>query len=305
MKILKDDVSIEENTVIVLGSFDGIHIGHRKLIETAIEIGQMMRMQSMVYTFSNHPLSIINSHRTPKLLMSNKVKIDYLEKLGVDLLALIEFNRKFMEISPEDFIRLLTEKYGAKHIIVGYNYRFGYKNLGDVELLRSMQENLGFELHVVEPVKVGDTPVSSTLIRGLIDEGEIVSANEFLGHSFFIDGKVIRGKQIGRTIGFPTINIDYNIKNLVPRGGVYYTVAEIQGEYFKGITNVGYNPTVNGNKLSIETHLLDFNKDIYDQYFKLHFIDRIRDEKKFANIELLKMQIQKDKEFVEQQIMWF
>ncbi|WBW94838.1 bifunctional riboflavin kinase/FAD synthetase [Oceanirhabdus sp. W0125-5] len=305
MKILKDDVGIHENTVIVLGSFDGIHIGHRKLIETAIEIGQMSRMKSMVYTFANHPLSVINSHRTPKLLMSNKVKIEYFEKLGVDILALIEFNKEFMEISPEDFIKLLTEKYGAKHIIVGYNYRFGYKNLGDVELLRSMQENLGFELHVVEPVKLGGTPVSSTFIRGLIIEGEISVANEFLGHSFVIDGKIIRGKQIGRTIGFPTINLDYNLENLVPRGGVYYTVAEIEGEYFKGITNVGYNPTVNGNKLSIETYLLDFNKDVYDYYFKLHFIERIRDEKKFENIELLKKQIQRDKEYVEQQVMWF
>ena len=305
MKILKDDVRIQEDTVIVLGSFDGIHIGHRKLIETAIEIARMLGIKSMVYTFGNHPLSVINSHRTPKLLMSNNVKIEYIKKLGVDLVTLIEFNREFMEMSPEGFVRHLTEKYGAKHIIVGYNYRFGYKNLGDAELLRSLQKDLGFELHVVEPVKIGDTPVSSTLIRGLIDEGEIVAANEFLGHSFVIDGKVIRGKQIGRTIGFPTINIDYNVDNLVPRGGVYYTVAEIQGEYFKGITNVGYNPTVNGNKLSIETHLLNFNEDVYDQYFKLHFIDRIRDEKKFKNIELLKKQIQKDKEFVEQQIMWF
>ncbi|MCM1991122.1 bifunctional riboflavin kinase/FAD synthetase [Oceanirhabdus seepicola] len=305
MKLLKDDGRIQEDTVIVLGSFDGIHIGHRKLIETAIEIGQMLGIQSMVYTFGNHPLSVINSHRTPKLIMSNKVKIEYFEKLGVDLLALTQFNSEFMEWSPEEFIRLLTEKYGAKHIIVGYNYRFGYKNLGDVELLKSMQKNLGFELHVVNPVKIGDTPVSSTLIRGLIIEGQIATANKFLGHSFVMDGIVIRGKQIGRTIGFPTINIDYNIKNLVPRGGVYYTVAEIEGQYFKGITNVGYNPTVNGNKLSIETHLLDFDKDVYDNYFKLHFIDRIRDEKKFKNIELLKRQIQKDKEFVEQQIMWF
>ncbi len=305
MKILKDDVRIQEDTVVVLGNFDGIHIGHKKLIQTAIEIGQMLGLQSMVYTFGNHPLSIINSHRTPKLLMSNKIKIEYLEKLGVDLLALIKFNKEFMEISPDDFIKLLTEKYGAKHIIVGYNYRFGYKNLGDVELLRTMQKTLGYELHVVDSVKSGGTPVSSTLIRGLIIEGEIVAANEFLGHSFVIDGKVIRGKQIGRTIGFPTINIDYNIENLVPRGGVYYTVAEIQGKYYKGLTNVGYNPTVNGDKLSIETHLLDFNKDVYDQYFKLHFINRIRDEKKFKNIDLLKGQIQKDKEFVEQQIMWF
>ena len=305
MKILKDDVRIHEETAIVLGSFDGIHIGHRKLIETANEIRRMFGMKSMVYTFSNHPLSIINSHRTPKLLMSNKVKIEYFEKLGVDLLALTEFNSEFMECSPEDFARLLTEKYGAKHIIVGYNYRFGYKNLGDVELLRSMQKNLGFELHVVNPVKIGDTPVSSTLIRGLIIEGQIASANEFLGHSFVMDGMVIHGKQIGRTIGFPTINMDYNIENLAPRGGVYYTVAEIEGEYFKGITNVGYNPTVNGDKLSIETYLLDFDKDVYDHYFKLHFIDRIRDEKRFNNIELLKEQIQKDKEYVEQQIMWF
>ena len=160
-----------------------------------------------------------------------------------------------------------------------------------------------------------DTVVSRTLIdkeAGTVTlfafgEGQGLSEHTapFDAMVFVIDGEVIRGKQIGRTIGFPTLNIDYNIENLVPKGGVYYTIGEINGQYFKGITNVGYNPTVNGNKLSIETHLLDFDREVYGEYFKLHFIDRIRDEKKFDNVNMLKEQIQKDKEYAEEQILWF
>lgn len=302
MKILDGTKGLDKDSVIALGSFDGIHVGHKALVDLALELGEKNNMKTVIFTFDNHPLSVINRDRMPKLLTSKKVKIDNFSKMGLDYLTLVKFDQEFMKKTPEEFVKLLVEEYSCKHIVVGFNYRFGHKNLGDVELLRKLQTKYGYEVHMVKPVKLNESSVSSTLIRGLVFEGDIARANRFLGHTFVLDGKVIQGKKIGRTIGFPTLNLDYDYKCVVPKGGVYSTLVEYKGEIYKGITNVGYNPTVNGNKLSIETHVLDFDEDIYGEYFKLHFIRKIREEKKFDSIEDLKRQIEKDREIVDKDI---
>lgn len=312
MKILRDNFKgkIENPTFVVLGSFDGIHLGHRALIENAIfeakkynqEIAnEEFKAKVMVCTFKNHPLTIINKDLAPKLIMGNEQKIEVLRELGVDIVNFMDFNKEFMKFSPEDFIINLKKCYNVKGIIIGFNYRFGYKNLGDTDLLKKLSKDFKFNLTVVNPVIISDEIVSSSAIRYHIQEGNIERANKFLTRPFLLSGKVIKGKQIGRTIGFPTINLDYNKRFVIPKGGVYYTFVVYKNNTYKGITNIGYNPTVDGKKLSVETHILNFNKFIYNEEVKIYFIAKIRDEKKFHCLEELKQQLDKDKAFASSQ----
>lgn len=316
MKIIKDNFNEKLNfsTFIVLGSFDGIHLGHKSLIKKSIDMTRkynkrkeenlnFSNAKTMVCTFENHPLTVINEDMAPKLIMDNTHKIQVLEKLGVDVINFITFNDDFMRISPEDFIKKLVSCYNAVGIIVGFNYRFGYKNLGDVELLKKYSEILGFKLYVVKPVKLKDEIISSSKIRTYIQEGEIEKANTMLGRPFMLNGKVIEGRQIGRTIGFPTINLDYDKKFILPQGGVYYSLVKYKDKLYKAMTNVGYNPTVKGKKLCVETNILDFNQCIYGEYVEVFFLHKIREEKNFNSLEELISQLNKDKKIVKNQNM--
>lgn len=289
--------TIDDKTYIALGSFDGLHMGHLSLINKTIELAKENNIKSMVFTFKNHPLTVINSDIAPKLIISNDEKTKLLKNLGIDILNYAEFNNEFMKINPEDFICNLLKHYNAKGFVVGFNYRFGYKNLGDVDLLKNLSEKYNFDIYIVKPVKVNGEVISSSKIRHLISEGDITKANYFLTRPFMLEGKVIKGKQLGRKINFPTINLDYDRNIVLPKGGVYFTSIEYNNEKFKGITNIGYNPTVRDKKLSIETHMLDFNKEIYNENVKVFFHKRIRDEKKFESVEKLAEQLSKDKEF--------
>lgn len=307
MKIIRDNFTkiIDVPTVIILGSFDGIHIGHRALVENAKNLAKKIKeehniddIRIMVCTFKNHPLSVINREICPKLLMSNKEKSKLFEELGIDILNYMEFNREFMEILPGDFVKNLREYYNAYGIVVGFNYRFGYKNLGDVEFLQERSSELGYELKVVEPITIDEELASSSVVRHNLQEGNIAKANKLLQRPFMLSGRVIEGRQLGRTIDFPTVNLNYNKRYLVPKGGVYGTIVEYKNKFYKGITNIGYNPTVNGKKLSIETHILNFNENIYKKDIKIYFMEKIREEKKFLTIQELKNQLIKDKEYV-------
>lgn len=304
MIVLKDNFKTKLNmdTIIALGSFDGIHLGHISLIKECIEQAKINGCRSMIYTFENHPLSIINKELTPKLLMSNKEKIRVLDKYGVEVICLAHFDKEYMKISPEGFVENLIKNYNAKGIVVGFNNRFGYKNLGDNELLRRMSEQLNFKLWIKDAVKDKDEIISSSKIRNIIsEEGDIEKGNKLLNRNFMLDGKVIKGKQLGRKLGFPTVNLDYNKDFVIPRGGVYYTAVEYKSELYKGITNIGYNPTVNDEKLGIETHMFNFDKEIYGEYIRVYFIKRIRDEKKFSSLEGLIEQLRNDKIYAEKQ----
>lgn len=291
--------NFEHDTCIALGSFDGLHLGHCRLVNKAIELAKKSNGKSMVYTFKNHPLSIINKELVPKLLMDMNQKGKVLSNMGLDYLTLVEFDESFMKLSPEDFIANIVKKYNAKSIIVGFNYRFGYKNLGDVEFLKEVSKKYEFKLYVIKPVKFKKEIVSSSHIRHIIaDSGDMEKATLMLTRPYSIYGQVIKGKQLGRVLGFPTINLDYNKEYLTPRGGVYFTLVEYDGLYYKGVTNVGYNPTVEDGKLSIETHMLDFNKNVYGEELRVHFIHRIRDEKKFNSLDELALRINEDKKYV-------
>lgn len=286
-----------EKTYIALGSFDGIHKGHLTLMREVIKLSQKNDAKSMVYTFKNHPLTIISKTSKPKIIMSNDKKIEVLKNMGIDIVCLEVFDRKLMAMEPKSFIEMLLNKFNAKGIVIGFNYRFGYKNKGDIILLKKLSKELNFELIVMKPYKEDGNVISSSLIRELIAKGKIEQANKLLTRPFELDGIVVHGKKIGRTIGFPTVNLSYNEEIILPKIGVYFTNVIIDNKIYKGITNVGNNPTVNGDNITVETYILNFSKDVYGKKIKVYFLERIREQEKFESLEILKKQLEKDKMF--------
>ncbi|MGL4742724.1 MAG: bifunctional riboflavin kinase/FAD synthetase [Sarcina sp.] len=298
--ILIDDKTKENfkyDTYIALGSFDGLHKGHLTLMYELVRLSKENCAKSMVYTFANHPLSVINPNSKPKILMTNDKKLAVLESLGIDLVCLDNFDNKLMSKTPEEFIKMLLDKFNAKGFVVGFNYRFGYKNKGDIKLLEDLGKKYNFTVSVLDAYKENGCIISSTKIREFIAKGEIEMANELLTREFLLTGEVVRGKQLGRTIGFPTANLQVDETLVLPKIGVYYTNVEIDGEIFKGITSVGNNPTVNGEKITVETYILNFAKDIYGKRIKVYFIESIRGQVKFNSLDELKKQLEKDKMF--------
>ena len=298
--IIKDTDLIELQTsdnYIALGSFDGLHLGHLSLIHKICEEANNNGGKSIVYTFKNHPRAVLNLNNTPKLLMNNDEKAEILEECGIDMVYFQEFDNAFMKMKPREFIEFLINKFHVKGLAVGFNYKFGYKNTGDTELLKELQKEYGFELFIMEPCKYKGEVISSTRIRKEVEEGNVYEAYKMLSHPLKLSGEVVHGRKIGRTIGFPTANLDYDKKFILPAIGVYYTNVKVNNNIYKGITSVGNNPTVDGKKLTIETYILDFNEDIYEKYIDVFFIKKIRNEKKFNGIEQLKDQLKKDKCF--------
>lgn len=287
----------EFNNYIALGSFDGLHVGHLSLIYKVVELAENNNGKSMVFTFKNHPKSFIDEANSPKLLIDNKKKTEVLNKNGIDIVCFKEFDYEFMKMSPKEFVEFLVLKYNAKGIVVGFNYKFGYKNLGNIELLKELQKQYGYELYVMEACSYKEEVVSSTRIRKAISDGDVLEASKMLNRPYSLIGEVIDGRKIGRTIGFPTANLKYDKNFILPGIGVYYTNIKVNNKIYKAITSVGSNPTVDGKKITVETYILDFNKDIYGEIVEVSFIKKIRNEKKFKGLEQLKAQIEKDKDF--------
>ena len=285
------------NNYIALGSFDGLHLGHLSLIYKVVEIAKKNNGRSMVFTFKNHPKTLLNKKNVPKLLMDNNRKVEVLKTHKVDIVCFQEFDLEFMKMSPEEFVKFLVLKYNIKGFVVGFNYKFGYKNLGDVELLQKLKNKYGYELYVMEPCTYKTQVISSTRIRRSLEAGDVFEASKMLGLPYTLAGEVIHGKKLGRTIEFPTANLNYNENFILPKVGVYYTNIKVNNSIYKGITSVGNNPTVEGKTLTIETYILDFNNDIYGQKIEVGFIKKIRDVKKFHDVEELKSQLEKDRTF--------
>ncbi|WP_299994300.1 bifunctional riboflavin kinase/FAD synthetase [uncultured Clostridium sp.] len=289
-----------KNNYIALGSFDGLHLGHLSLIEKAKDLAVKNNGKSIIFTFKNHPRKFLNTTNKIQLIMTNEEKIDILQNEEVDIIAFKAFDEKIMKMMPDEFIRWLCKSYNVKGIIVGFNFKFGYKNLGDVETLEKFQEEYKYKLYVMKPYTMQDEIISSTSIRKELLDGNVKKAFNMLSRPYMLSGKVIDGKKLGRTIGFPTANLEINKEKVIPKKGVYYTNVKIDEKTFKGITSVGNNPTVNGQELTLETYILNFNEDIYGKEIKVYFIDRIRDEVKFNNINELVAQLKKDKKFAEE-----
>lgn len=290
--------NIAKPAAIALGTFDGVHMGHQKLIEELMKVKKVTACPTMVYTFYNHPLLQIAPERAPALLMDLSEKINMFNRLGIDYLVLNEFDESFLKIPARDFVKeCLVQRYPVNTLVVGYNFRFGYQGLGDVKLLKSMGDEYGFNLIVVPPVKISGQIVSSSMIRALIEDGKVERVARYLGYFYALSGVVVRGYGRGRIIGFPTANLNYNTRKAIPKCGVYLTKNTFKGENFWGVTNVGSNPTFHMEGMHIETHFINFNQNLYHERISLEFIKRIRDEHAYPNMDELRKQISHDVDY--------
>lgn len=288
-----------KKTIVTIGTFDGVHIGHQKIIEKLIQETKKADCESLILTFFPHPRMVLNGSSSIKLLNTINEKSSLLEKMGLDNLVVHPFDKKFSNLSAEEFVKtILVDSFNLKKIIIGYDHRFGNNRAANIDDLISFGKKYDFEVEQISAQEIDSVSVSSTKIRDAITDGNMIVANEFLGYDYILSGKIITGKQLGRTIGFPTANIkiEENYK-LIPKNGVYIVKSHLQEKTVFGIMNIGLNPTVNGEDLSIEVHFLDFDADLYNKNITVSVIARIRDEQKFTSIDLLKAQIQEDKNY--------
>ena len=279
-----------------LGNFDGLHIGHMALINTLINECRLNSLKSVVYTFTRHTGNMLRKTLISPLITINEQKTKLLASTDLDFLYYQEFDEAYSRLSPDEFIKnILLDRLKIRLAVVGFNYRFGYMGRGDAEYLKKCGDKLGFRVIIVPPVRVNSEIVSSTLIREYIKKGKIDRVFQLLGRHFSLNGTVISGRHIGRTLGFPTANILADPEMVVPANGVYITKTKLGDQWINGITNVGVAPTIRAGKIfSIETHLLDYDRDIYGKSIEVCFIQRLRGEKKFENTEALKRQVTED-----------
>ena len=282
------------NSVITLGNFDGIHLGHQELVRMVMKRAQEIRGQSMVVTFRPHPLKVLAPEKCPPLISIYEEKIELFRKLGIDVLVKIPFSLHFAEMSPRDFVRkILCDLLGLKEIFVGYNYRFGRGREGTTQTLRAMGEEFNFRVNEVKQIALKSEVISSTRIRQLLTAGEVEHAAELLGRPYAITGIVIRGDSRGKTLGFPTANIASK-HAIVPANGVYAVKLSARDTCYSGVVNIGVRPTFETKSLAIEVHVFDFNEDLYGEEVTIYFIRKIREERKFETSEALIGQIIKD-----------
>lgn len=278
--------------VVALGMFDGVHIGHKALISRAVEEANILRAEPAVFTFSNHPMDVLGG--SVKLLSSMKERNAMIRALGVQELVSEPFTCELAALEPEAFVDLLQARWDVKAVVAGYNYTFGSRGLGTPETLERIGKERGFRVLVVPPVLYEGEPVSSTRVREAVERGDVALAGALLGRMYSLSGRIIRNKRIGRRIGFPTANIEPEERRVLPPDGVYATIAYVRGAAYRAVTNIGTNPTIEDGKLGIETHLLDFDADIYGEVLTVAFHSFLRGEIKFSGVEELKEQIKLD-----------
>ncbi len=279
---------------VALGNFDGVHLGHQEIIRRTVETAGWRGHDAVVYTFDPHPRVVLNkAPEIPKITtLAERAKI--LEHMGVHVLILAEFTLAFASQPPTDFVHnILVEELGAQDVFIGENYRFGKDRLGTSELLRELGPEMGFRVHVVEPLMSGNVRVSSSRIREHLLKGELEEANRLLGREFTVEGRVIHGHHRGKTLGFPTANIKPDPK-LHPPTGVYAAFCRVGADTHPAVMNIGYNPTFKGRKVSYEIHILDFDADLYGQHIKAYLVSRLRPELTFNGPDELIAQINKD-----------
>jgi len=289
--------------VATVGFFDGVHRGHRFLIDRVKEIASAKGYQSAVITFSIPPRQIMNPLYKPQLLTTYSEKMDLLADTGIDECMALNFSKELSNYSALQFMTdILSIRYNVRHLIVGYDHRFGHNRSEGFEDYVHYGQGIGIEVERMPAFLWDNKPISSSAIRQLLSEGEVAAASEALSYTYFLNGTVTSGHQVGRQIGFPTANVAVEGDDkLIPEGGVYAVKVRVGEKEYKGMLNIGHRPTLNnGNDLSIEVHILNFDTDIYNCPIRISFIRRIRSEHKFDNVNALKVQLQKDKQAVEQ-----
>lgn len=294
---LKDIESRTGSTSVAIGNFDGVHLGHQALISSMLATAQMEKLRPTVLTFYPHPVEVLKPHKKLERLTTTSEKLELLEKLGVEQVLVARFDEALSQLTPDFFFeRFLKDGLRAKSIHVGFNFVFGKDRTGDIATLRELSNKEGIFLQVEDQVNAQGERISSSGIRKLLAEGNVLKAAQHLGRPYTITGQVIRGDQRGRKLGFPTANLRCPLDKVLPANGVYFTRAQWQQEELCAVTNVGTRPTFTEGEVApvIEVHILDFDSDIYEEFLTVDFLGRIREEKKFSSVDELKSQIVKD-----------
>jgi riboflavin kinase / FMN adenylyltransferase len=288
-----------KNAVVTIGTFDGVHKGHQKILNRLTKLASEKKGESVVLTFWPHPRQVLNPEsKDIRVLSTVQEKIELLASQHIDHLLIIPFNKEFSDLTSDEFIELiLVNKIGTKQLIIGYDHKFGKNRTGGLEQLKACSSRYGFEVEEISREDIQNVGISSTIIRKALLDGDVKTALEYLGRPYSFSGIVMHGKQLGRTIGFPTANISINDSSkLIPSDGVYAVLIKVEDNIFKGMMNIGFRPTVNGKDRVIEVNIFDFKKDIYGMEVRVDLIAYLRQEEKYSSIDILKEQLFKDKE---------
>tara|TARA_B100000929_G_scaffold290029_1_gene282320 strand:- start:373 stop:1305 length:933 start_codon:yes stop_codon:yes gene_type:complete len=294
---LSQELNIKKDlrdSFITIGVFDGVHLGHRHLAKKLIESAMKNGKSSGIITFKNHPATVINPRFQPSFLTSFETKLDLLKNTGVDFVSAITFDHKVADLTAENFLSLLKNRLGMKGLVVGPDFQMGKNREADTNRLATLGSKLGFELEVVDVQTKGGDQVRSTMIRSLISDGDVKNASVMLGRKFSLEGSVITGMKRGKSLGFPTANLKANEDIAIPSNGIYATVATIKGVRYPAATSVGTNPTFPGKEQTIETYILDFDKNIYGQSLSISFYEKLRNELTFDSVDNLIEQMKSD-----------
>ena len=283
--------------VTTIGTFDGVHIGHQKILNQVVKLAKKQGYVPVVLTLFPHPRMVLQKDDSIKLLNTIDERIAILKSFGIEEVIVKKFTKKFADFSAKDYVKnILVDELNTKQIVIGYDHHFGKNRSANINDLKSFAQHYDFKVEEISAQDIKDVTISSTKIRNALDKGEISLANSFLGYNYFITGTVIKGKSLGRTISFPTANIYIKESyKLIPNDGVYVVKSQVKNKTVFGMMNIGTNPTVDGKTRSIEVHFLNFKDDIYEVELKIEFLKRLRSEQKFVNLEALKVQLKKDK----------
>lgn len=295
-----ENFRIESPTIVTIGTFDGVHLGHQKILSRLKELKNKTGLKTVVLTFEPHPRKVLfPEQKDLKLITLIDEKLELLEKYGVDITVVYPFTKQFSEADPPFYIEeVLRKSLQVKHLVIGYDHKFGKNRSGDIHILKAFSGAYKFEVEEISAIDIDNIAISSSKIRKALEEGEVEQAHEFLGHPFSLSGTVVQGKQLGRTLGYPTANIQLEAEEkIVPKIGVYVVNVMVEGKTYYGMMSIGINPTTSTDKqIKLEVHLFNFNEDLYGRVITVNFITRLRDEEKFANLTELKNALDKDKE---------
>ncbi|OOG63659.1 bifunctional riboflavin kinase/FAD synthetase [Flavobacterium sp. A45] len=286
-----------KKTILTLGTFDGVHFGHKKILEKVTQNTENEKYESLVLTFFPHPRMVLQEDSDIKMLNTIAEKIELLDKIGIQNLVIHPFDESFSRLTAEEFVKnILVDQFHIHKIIIGHDHRFGRNRTANIDDLKAFGEQYNFEVEEISAQEIKEVSVSSTKIRQALIDGNVALANEYLGYDYSLTGIIIKGKQLGRTIGFPTANLkpEENFK-LIPQNGVYIVKSVIKSKTVLGMMNIGLNPTVEGKNQTIEINYFDFNQDLYGQKITVSILERIRSEEKFDSVAHLKEQLEKDR----------